>query len=398
MSTTVDKIKDIEAEMAKTQKNKATSFHLGMLKAKLAKLKRELLTPTTSGGGGGSGFDVARTGVASVGFIGFPSVGKSTLMSKLTGQHSEVAAYEFTTLTTVPGQVLVNGAKIQMLDLPGIIEGAKDGKGRGRQVIAVAKTCHLIFIVLDVNKPLTDKKAGIMLTGETQVIEAELEGFGIRINKSPPNIVFRKKDKGGVSITNTVPLSHIDHDEIKAVMNEYKISSADIAIRCDATIDDLIDVLEAKSRSYIPVIYALNKIDAISIEELDLLYRIPNACPISSEHGWNIDELLDQMWEKLNLVRVYTKPKGKLPDYTQPVVLRSTKCTVEDFCNAIHKTIVEDFRQAVVYGKSVKHQPQRVGLSHELADEDISKSLDTPTNPSFAASFLTVVSVTIIKR
>jgi uncharacterized protein len=56
-------------------------------------------------------------------------------------------------------------------------------------------------------------------------------------------------------------------------MGEYKISSADIAIRCDATIDDLIDVLEAKSRKYIPVIYALNKIDSISIEELDLLYR-----------------------------------------------------------------------------------------------------------------------------
>lgn len=114
-------------------------------------------------------------------------------------------------------------------------------------------------------------------------------------------------------------------------MNEYRITSADIAIRCDATIDDLIDVLEAKSRSYIPVIYALNKIDAISIEELDLLYRIPNACPISSEHGWNVDELLEQMWEKLNLRRVYTKPKGKAPDYTAPVVLRSTACTVEDF-------------------------------------------------------------------
>lgn len=105
-------------------------------------------------------------------------------------------------LTTVPGQVVYNGAKIQILDLPGIIQGAKDGKGRGRQVIAVAKTCHLIFIVLDVNKPLTDKR----------VIETELEGFGIRINKEPPNIHFRKKDKGGISITNTVPLTHIDHD------------------------------------------------------------------------------------------------------------------------------------------------------------------------------------------
>jgi ribosome-interacting GTPase 1 len=114
-------------------------------------------------------------------------------------------------------------------------------------------------------------------------------------------------------------------------MSEYRINSADISIRCDATVDDLIDVLEAKSRSYIPVIYALNKIDAISIEELDLLHRIPDACPISSEHGWNVDELLELMWEKLNLCRVYTKPKGRPPDYSAPVVLRSTACTVEDF-------------------------------------------------------------------
>ncbi|KAK9474751.1 P-loop containing nucleoside triphosphate hydrolase protein [Dipodascopsis tothii] len=361
MSTTVDKIKEIEAEMARTQKNKATSFHLGQLKAKLAKLKRELLTPTGGGGGGGLGFDVARTGVASVGFIGFPSVGKSTLMSRLTGTHSEAAAYEFTTLTTVPGVIMYRGAKIQMLDLPGIIEGAKDGKGRGRQVIAVARTCNLIFIVLDVAKPLTDKK----------VIEAELEGFGIRVNKQPPNIVIKKKDKGGLSITNTVPLTKIDHAEVKAVMSEYRISSADIAIRCDATVDDLIDVLEAHNRRYIPVIYALNKIDSISIEELDLLYRIPNAVPISSERGWNIDELLEMMWDRLNLTRVYTKPKGRLPDYEQPIVLRQNRSTVEDFCNSIHKSLVDQFRNAVVYGTSVKHQPQFVGLSHVLKDEDV---------------------------
>jgi len=380
MATTVDKIKDIEAEMAKTQKNKATSFHLGQLKAKLAKLRKELLTPTSSGGGGGAGFDVARTGAASVGFIGFPSVGKSTLLTKLTGVHSEAASYEFTTLTTIPGQITYRGAAIQMLDLPGIIQGAKDGKGRGRQVIAVAKSCQLIFIVLDVNKPLTDKS----------VIENELEGFGIRINKQPPNIKVTKKDKGGLNITSTVPLTHIDHDEIKAVMSEYRILSADIAIRCDATIDDLIDVIEAKSRSYIPVIYALNKIDAISIEELDLLYRIPNACPISSEHGWNVDELLELMWEKLQLKRVYTKPKGRQPDYDAPVVLKNGRDTVEDFvrlcivfglcfcankpqCNSIHKSILEQFKHAVVWGRSVKHQGQLCGLTHQLEDEDISK-------------------------
>ncbi len=81
----VEKIKEIENEMNRTQKNKATAYHLGTLKAKLAKLRRELLTPNGGGGAAGEGFDVAKTGVARIGFIGFPSVGKSTLMSKLTG-------------------------------------------------------------------------------------------------------------------------------------------------------------------------------------------------------------------------------------------------------------------------------------------------------------------------
>ncbi|KAK1926345.1 P-loop containing nucleoside triphosphate hydrolase protein [Papiliotrema laurentii] len=361
--TTAQKIKDIEEEMAKTQKNKNTEYHLGQLKAKLAKLRRELITPSGGGGGGpGIGFDVARTGVASVGFVGFPSVGKSTLMSKLTGTHSEAASYEFTTLTTVPGTLTHNGARIQVLDLPGIIEGAKDGKGRGRQVIAVARTCNLIFIVLDVLKPLNDLK----------IITNELEGFGIRLNKKPPAITIKKRETGGIAITNTVPLTKVDASEIKAVLGEYRMNSAAVTIhQPDATIEDIIDVVEG-NRVYVPAVHVLNKIDAISIQELDLLYKIPNSVPISSKLMLNIDELMDVMWEKLDLVRIYTKPRGQVPDYTAPVVLRRSKCTVEDFCNAIHKEIVKQFRSAMIWGTSAKHaRGQKVGLDHVLEDEDI---------------------------
>lgn len=74
--------------------------HLGLLKARLAKLRRELITPKGGGGPAGEGFDVAKTGDARIGFVGFPSVGKSTLLTTLAGVYSEVAAYEFTTLTT----------------------------------------------------------------------------------------------------------------------------------------------------------------------------------------------------------------------------------------------------------------------------------------------------------
>ena len=90
----MEKIKDIEAEMARTQKNKATEYHLGTLKAKLAKLRNELLVEQAGSGGGGEGFDVASKGDARVAFIGFPSVGKSSLQCKLTGTESEAAAYE----------------------------------------------------------------------------------------------------------------------------------------------------------------------------------------------------------------------------------------------------------------------------------------------------------------
>ncbi|KAF9452439.1 P-loop containing nucleoside triphosphate hydrolase protein [Macrolepiota fuliginosa MF-IS2] len=362
--TTLQKVKEIEDEMAKTQKNKATSYHLGQLKAKLAKLRRELIAGTggSGGGGGGIGFDVARTGIASVGFVGFPSVGKSTLMSKLTGTHSEVSEIDFTTLTTVPGTVKVHGAPIQILDLPGIIEGANDGRGRGKQVIAVARTCNLIFIVLDVLKPLGDKK----------IIEGELEGFGIRLNKRPPNVTVRKKEKGGIAITNTVPLTNIDQDEIKAILSEYKINNCDVAIRePGATADDLVDVIEG-NRVYIPALYVLNKIDAISIEELDLLYKIPNSVPISSKEWLNVDELIEKMWQTLDLVRVYTKPRGLPPDYSAPVVLRRGRCSVEDFCSAIHKEIAKQMKYAIVWGASAKHaRGQKVGLEHILDDEDV---------------------------
>ncbi|GHP12341.1 developmentally-regulated G-protein 3 [Pycnococcus provasolii] len=362
MSTTIVKIKEIEEEMARTQKNKATEGHLGMLKAKLAKLKRELFEPAPGAGGGkGEGFDVSKTGDCRIGLVGFPSVGKSTLLNKLTGTFSEVASYEFTTLTCIPGVIRFNGAKIQLLDLPGIIEGAKDGKGRGRQVISTARTSDVILIVLDSLKPITHK----------QLIEKELDGFGIRLNKEPPKLDFRRKEKGGVSMSTMVPGVTLTLETCQTICKEYKIHNADVMVKdANVTEDDLIDVIEG-NRIYIPAIYVCNKIDAITLEELDVLDKLPNYCPISAHLEWNLDGLLDQAWEKLALVRIYTKPKGLMPDYGEPVILKKDRRTVEDFCNRIHRSLLKDFKYALVWGSSAKHKPQRVGKEHVLEDEDV---------------------------
>ncbi|KAI5170777.1 hypothetical protein NEFER03_0236 [Nematocida sp. LUAm3] len=356
----VEKIKEIETEMARTQKNKATASHLGLLKAKLAKLRRELIAPKSGGSSSGEGFDVAKTGVARIGFVGFPSVGKSTIMTKLTGTYSAVAEYEFTTLTTVPGVLHYNGAKIQILDLPGILEGAKDGRGRGRQVIAVARTCTLIYIVLDITKPISQKKK----------IENELEGFGIRLNKSPPDITLSKRDRGGINIRSICKLTNLDEDAIKTIFKEYRVLNVDVMFRCDATADELIDVIEG-NRVYVPALYVLNKIDSITYEELCLVSKVKDSVPVSADKEWNLDGILEASWEKLQLIRVYTKPRGQMPDYSTPVVLRIGKSSMKDLCNSIHRGILTEFKNAIVWGKSVKHTPQRVGKEHILMDEDV---------------------------
>ncbi len=82
----------------------------------------------------------------------------------------------------------------------------------GPQVISTARTCNLILIVLDCLKPLTHKR----------IIERELEGFGIRLNKKPPNITFRKKDKGGINFVCTAKDAKVDLEAVKAVCSEYR--------------------------------------------------------------------------------------------------------------------------------------------------------------------------------
>mmetsp|Transcript_1975 Transcript_1975/g.3593 ORF Transcript_1975/g.3593 Transcript_1975/m.3593 type:complete len:377 (-) Transcript_1975:46-1176(-) len=360
------KIQEIEAEMARTQKNKATNYHIGTLKAKLAKLRSELV----NGPGGKSagtknaerGFDVSKSGDTRIGLVGFPSVGKSTLLTTLTGTRSEAAAYEFTTLTCIPGTMKYKGARIQVLDLPGIIEGAAEGKGRGRQVISTARTCNMILIVLDAAKPLTHKK----------IIEGELFGFGIRINQKPPDIKIVKKETGGVGYQEIVKQTKgMNQDVAKLVLKEYRISCAEIILREDITVDQFIDVIEG-NRAYIPALYVFNKIDSLTIEELDILDQMPNYVPISSQHGWNIEELMENIWDRCNMIRIYTKPKGQLPDYEEPVILHSEKNpTIEEFCNRLHKNLINDFSHAIVWGRSAKHQPQRCGKDHVLEDEDI---------------------------
>ena len=119
------------------------------------------------------------------------------------------------------------------------------------------------------------------------IIENELESVGIRLNRRPPNIYFKPKKTGGVGFTATVPLTQCNERLVQLILHEYKIFNAEVLFREDASAQDFIDVVVGNAM-YVPCLYVYNKIDQISIEEVDRIAHQPNIrvyCAPKTKHS-----------------------------------------------------------------------------------------------------------------
>ena len=359
-----EKIRSIQDEIDKTQINKATEHHVGLLKAKIARLKRELEENThariLSTGARNAGFDIRKTGDATVVFVGLPSVGKSTLLNRLTNAKSRVGSYNFTTLTAVPGILDHRGARIQVLDMPGIIEGASKGRGLGKRVLSVARNADLVLLILDVFQPQ-----------HLSILKRELSHIGIKLDQNPPDVVIERTSTGGVSVNMQVK-THITEALIKEISRIHGIHNGRIIIREPGLTDEqFIDVLTG-NRVYISSLVVLNKIDLVNqgfVREIQSKIG-DKFLPISADANINVDALKDAIYRKLDFIRVYMRPKGQETDYKEPMIMRSG-CTIQDVCNKIHRNMATDFRFSYIWGKSAKFGGQKVGLDHVLSDEDV---------------------------
>lgn len=354
-----ERIKELEAELKKTKYNKATQHHIGLVKAKLAKLKGDV-EKKKGGGGKGEGFTVSKTGDASVVLLGFPSVGKSTLLTKLTDARSEAGAYAFTTLTMIPGMLKHKHAKIQILDVPGIVRGAASGRGRGKEVLAAIRNADMILVLLDAQHP-----------EHYEAILKEVWETGIRINQTKPDVKIKKKEKGGVSVGTTVKLTKMTKTMIQGICREMGLVNADVLVRTDIDGDQLIDVI-AGNRVYMPAITVVNKADLVTKKrrkELDKELGVDLF--ISAHKEENMEELKETIFNALTFIRIYLKEARKKADMEEPLIMRSP-CTIRHVCAKLHRDFVKKFRYARLWGPSAKFDGQQIRkLGKELTDEDI---------------------------
>ncbi|MFB6114908.1 MAG: OBG GTPase family GTP-binding protein [Candidatus Nanohalobium sp.] len=349
-----DRIQELEDKLEKTPVNKATETERGRIKGQIAELKEEK-QKKQKGTGETSGYAVKKKGDKTVALVGFPSVGKSTLLNQITNADSDTGAYEFTTLDVNPGMLKHKGANIQILDVPGLIGGAADGRGGGTQVLSVVRNAEFVIIMLDREEMREDE------------IKSELYDAGIRINKEPPNMKVEKKGKGGISISTTVDLD-IEEETIKQIMQQRGYTNAEVIIREQMDLDRFIDGL-MENRKYVPAITTVNKADMLSEEEREE-YEEEYELLMSAETGEGLEQLKDEIFEGLSLIRVYMKEKGGDPDKEDPLIM-TEGATVEDALEELPGDMKDRFKDAKVTGESAKFPQQKVGMEHKLMDEDI---------------------------
>jgi len=348
------KIKEVKKEIKETPYNKSTSEHIGRLKAKLSQLK-DKLDKRESSSSSKNGYEVKKSGDRTAVLVGYPSVGKSTLLSKCTSAESEVASYDFTTLKVIPGMLEYKGVRIQLLDVPGLIEGASSNRGKGKQVLSVIRNADLVIVMTDVVRK-----------NDIIKIKKELYNAGIRLDRTPPKIDIKKRDRGGIKITSSVN-QNINEDTIKAILKEYKISNAKIILKEKITVEDLVDKISG-NRVYIPSLTVVNKIDKCN---KNLKEGENGEIYISAKNEMNLGYLKNRILAKLDIKRIYLKPKdGGEVDLNDPLVVPKDG-TIRSVCREIHGDFEEKFKYARIWGESAKFDGQQVGIEHKPKDGDI---------------------------
>lgn len=303
--TIPEKIKALEVMMAVIPKHKGTEKMRAQLKSKMAKLKEELHRKPTISRAE-QAYNIRREGAGQVILLGLPNVGKSSLFTKVTNAPSEIGDYPFTTQKPIPGMMKFENIQIQLVDTPPIqLDHIEPGFPN------LIRNGDALLIILD----LSDDSLFQMEVISEVLKEIKIKIFG---KGNTPSLEIGWACKKALLIGNKCDLFE--------AMREYK-------------------KLEDRFKDIFSII------------------------PISTRGEMNLDEMRKEIYQLLDIIRVYTKAPGKEPDLTEPVILKKGS-TVEDVASSIHKDFAHKLRYARIWG-SGKFGGQMVKRDFPVQEGDV---------------------------
>ena len=349
----------LEKMLSTVPKHKGTEKLVLQIKRRMTKLKREEEAREAKKGTS-KGFNIRKEGAAQIVLVGPPNAGKSSFLKTVTKADVDVGNYAFTTVELTPGMLPINDIQIQLVEVPGIIDGVSAGRGMGLQLMSSIRTADAMLLLIDgSNEPAP----------QLRTILRELDKGGIKVNRKRPDIDIKKHVSGGITI---VGGHHIRGDEkdVKEILMDFRITSGIVVIREDVTLTDIQEALDYTT-TYRRAIVLVTKADQTppgTVEALRKSLPTFTFIPISTETGYGMKDIPQKIYEVANIKRIFTKTPGEKPAY--PPVSMKREATVIDVARKVHKDIAKQFKYARVWGASVKFGGQRVGEDHVPADGD----------------------------
>jgi len=300
-----EKIACLEEYISLIPKHKGTDHLRADLRRKLSKL-REAAQVRKKTGKQISPYHIDREGAGQVILLGPTNVGKSALVTALTNATPEVSPAPFTTWGPTPGMMEVGKVQIQLIDTPPLNPDYVEP-----ELLNLVRRVDLILLMVDLKAdPLEQLEQSVAILEENRIIPAHrrhLHPDAPRYGVKPLLVLVNKHDDA------------TDHE--------------DYEIFC-----------------------------ALMEEEWPCL-------PISARTTYNLDRLGWTVFERLDIIRIYSKAPGQEPDLDSPFVMERGG-TVEEFARKIHQDFYHNLKSARVWGKGV-HDGQLVGRDHVLHDEDV---------------------------
>ncbi len=304
--TPQERIVRLEELISTVPKHKGTDKLRADLRRRLSKMKAAAQSKKKKTGRHESVYNIDKEGAGQVVVVGPANVGKSALVVALTNATPEVADYPFTTRVPTPGMMWADNVQIQLIDTPPLDQDYVDP-----QLLDLIRRADIILLVVDLlTYPVEQLEQTIALLGQHRIAPRRLEDAfedGYHVIFKPVLVVANKND--------------------------------------DEETDELFEIV------------------------CELLEDGWSCLPVSAVTGRNLDKLRQALFDLLGIIRVYSKPPGKEPDFSAPFVMKKGG-TVEEFAGKIHKDFYSELKSARVWGRGV-FDGQLVGRDHVLHDGDV---------------------------
>lgn len=304
--TPQEELECLQVMLREIPKHKGTDRLQADLKSKIAKVKAD--TQKQSAAVKSTATKIPKQGAGRILLIGAPNAGKSQLLAALTRAQPEIAPYPFTTQAPMPGMMLYEDCPFQLIDLPPITADFFSPT-----ILGLVRGADLVFLVIDLSSD--------DLVEETAAVLAQFSGGKTRLGR------------------------------------ETRLDDEDIGV------------------SYTQTLVVLNKIDAPDAQQrlalLDEFLELPlDRLEVSATEGSGLAQLRREAFERLQIVRVYTKhPKEKEPDRSKPFTIRRGDTLVEVAEN-VHRDMAANLKGARVWGAAV-HDGTTVKPDYQPQDGDV---------------------------